>query len=211
MAITICRAVIIYFFVILAVRVMGRRQVGELSTHEFVITILISAVATIPLEDNELPLSNSLIPILVFISFEIIESAISMKSGKFRDIMQGRPIFVIKDGKLQEKEMKKLRLTLDDILDSARQKDIFDITEIENAVVETNGTISVVKKSDGKAVPIPIVEDREIITQYFGDEEIRKSEIEALIKSSGYRLKDIMLMTEDKNGNIKIIKKEEKK
>ena len=211
MAITICRAVIIYFFVILAVRVTGRRQVGELSSHEFVITILISAVATIPLEDNELPLSNSLIPILIFVSLEIIESAISMKSNKFRDLMQGRPILIIKDGILQQKEMIKLRLTLDDVLDSLRQKDIFDISEIKDAVVETDGTISVSKKSDNKEIPTPIVEDGGIVTQYFGGEEIKKSVAEALVASSGYALEDIMLMTVDKNGKVNIIKKEKNK
>ena len=105
MAITLVRAIIIYIFITVSVRVMGKRQVGELNPQELVITILISAVATVPLEDNGMPLANSLIPIGIFISLEIINSALSMKSIKFRNIIQGKPIFVIRNGEIQQKEI----------------------------------------------------------------------------------------------------------
>lgn len=210
MAITIIRAVIIYIFVIIAVRVMGKRQIGELSTHEFVITILISSVATVPLEENAIPLTNSLLPILIFISLEIIESAVSLKSRGFSNLLDGKPIFVIKDGKLQQKEMKRLRFSVGDILENLRQQGVFDIGEVENAIVETNGKLSVQKKSSSASLPVPLVIDGAAEEEYFGDEKMSKAEIELIVKSSGKDIKSIMLLTVDKNGKVGLINREEK-
>ena len=213
---------IIYVFVIIAVRIMGKRQIGELSTHEFVITILISAVATIPIQENSIPLSNSLLPIMIFISLEIIESVLSIKSAKFREIIQGKPIFIIKDGVLQQNEMKRIRFTMNDLLDNLRQQDIFDISEVENAIVETNGKLSVQPKAenapltpkdlhlkvDESTVPITIITDGKPVTEYFGDEKHKESEIELIAENTGKAIKDIMLLTIDKNGKVYIINKD---
>jgi uncharacterized membrane protein YcaP (DUF421 family) len=127
---------------------MGKRQIGELNPHEFVITILISAVATIPIEESSIPLTNSLIPIMIFVSLEVIESALAIKLPKFGKLIDGHPIYVIKNGELQKQEMKRLRFSMDDLKDALRQKDVFDMNEVENAIVETNGSLSVQKKED---------------------------------------------------------------
>ena len=148
MSIVFIRAVIIYVAVIIALRLMGKRQIGEMTPHELVITILVSQVAIIPLQDNSMPLANMIIPILIFISLEIIVSALSMKSLGFRNLIQGKPIFVIKNGKLDEKQLKRLRLTVDDLTDALREKGFFDISEVQDAVVETNGTVSVLPKGE---------------------------------------------------------------
>ena len=208
MTITIIRSIIIYFFVVLAVRVMGRRQIGELSTHEFVITILISAVATVPLEDNEIPLSNSLLPILILISLEIIQSVLSLKYQKFRGIFEGKPIYIIKDGRLIQSELGRLRLTVDDVVDNLRQQKIFDISQVKNAVVEPNGKISVQKKNDRGAFTTPVVTDGSIITEYFGRNEISEQKIRKLLKEKGINAKELMLLTLDENGEIYLIEKE---
>ena len=208
MTIVIIRAVIIYFFVVLAVRVMGRRQIGELSTHEFVITILISAVATVPLEDNAIPLTNSLLPILILISLEVIQSALSMKSKGFRKLFEGNPILIIEDGKLNQNEMKRLRITVDDLLDSLRQKNVFDIAEVKNAVVEANGKLSVQKHGENGAFAVPIVCDGQAENKYFGNKSFDKKELKDRIEKAPFKTDAIMLMTIDENGNDKIIKKE---
>ena len=147
MSIVFIRAVIIYIAVIIALRIMGKRQIGEMTPHELVITILVSQVAIIPLQDNAMPLANMIIPILIFVSFEIIVSAVSMKSISFRNIIQGKPIFVIRNGKVDEKQLKRLRITIDDLMDAVREKGYFDLSEIQDAVVETNGTVSVLPKT----------------------------------------------------------------
>lgn len=224
MSITLVRAVIIYFFIIMAVRIMGKRQVGELKPQELVITILISAVATTPLEENSIPLANSLLPIMIFVALEMITSGISMKSITARNILQGKPIFIIKNGKLQQKELRNLRFTIDDLIDALRQQGAFDISEVENAIVETNGSLSVQLKSeyspvtpkqlkkdvDEQDVPITIIMDGQIVEEYFNKNKIDKRRIEQVAKASNVELKDIMLLTLDDSGKTFLIKKDDK-
>jgi uncharacterized membrane protein YcaP (DUF421 family) len=202
---------------------MGKRQVGELKPHELVITILISSVATIPLQEISIPLTNTILPILIFVSFEILESAISMKSIRFRNLVQGKPIFIIKNGVLQQKILRKLRFTVDDLVDALRQQGAFDISQVENAVVETNGTLSVQLKAkyspitpdeinlhvDEQSTPITIVMDSKPVTEYFGTTKFKDSEIELITTSSNVEMQDILLMTVDDFGNTYIIKKEQ--
>lgn len=222
MTVTFIRALIIYFFVIIAVRLMGKRQVGELKPHELVITILLSAIAVIPLEENSMPLANCLVPIMLFISLEILVSALSMKSLHFRNLIQGRPIFIIRKGRLDQKKLKELRFTVDDIVDALRQKDIFDIQEVEDAIIETNGSISVLPKAqykpltpddvgitaDEKGMPITVVMDGKPVSEYFNEEKIKSSEIELILQNENKDVKKIMLLTIDDAGNTYLIDKE---
>lgn len=223
MTVNFIRAFIIYVFIIIAIRLMGKRQVGELKPHELVITILLSAVAVIPLEENSMPIANCLIPILLFISLEILSSILSMKSIWFRNLIQGKPIFIIRKGKLQQSKLKEMRFTIDDIIDALRQKDIFDLEEVEDAVIETNGSISVLPKAQYKpltpndvnisvkenGMPITIVMDGKPITEYFNEYKIKDSEIELIIKSNNYDISKILLLTIDDDGNTFLINKEQ--
>ena len=223
MTITVLRAALLYLCVIVAVRVMGKRQLGELSTHEFVIAILISSVATVPLEDNAIPLANSLLPILVFISLEIIESALSMKLPQFRSLFDGKPIFVIRDGVLQQKQLRRLRFTVSDLLDSLRQQGVFDLNEVANAIVETNGKLSVQRKAQyapltpdaagikakKESLPVAVITDGEPVTEYFGNEITAESAIRMLAAGVDSKVKDVMLLTVDNDGNIRLIRKED--
>lgn len=222
MTVNLIRAVIIYFFIVIAVRLMGKRQVGELKPHELVITILLSAVAVIPLEENSMPIANCLIPIILLISFEIITSVISMKSITFRNLLQGKPIFIIRNGKLDQKKLREMRFTIDDVIDALRQKDIFDINEVEDAVVETNGSISVLPKAKynpvtpddmdikvkNKGTPITIVMDGKSVSEYFNEYKIDEKEIELIVKSTKRNISEIMLLTVDNDGNTFLIPKE---
>ena len=221
MSITFIRTIIIYLTAILAVRIMGKRQIGELKPHELVITILVSETASMPLDDNNIPLANMLVPIMLFVSFEIIVSAISMKSLSFRNLLQGRPVFVIKKGKLDEKQLKRLRLTVDDLIDAIRQKDVFDISTVQDAVVETNGSISVLQKAEEAPVtpkqmklsvkeenmPITIVIDGKPVTEYFSSDKIENGRIELIVKNTNLDIKDILLLTVDDKGNTFMIPK----
>lgn len=221
MSVVFIRAIIIYFAVIIALRIMGKRQIGELTPHELVITILVSQVAIIPLQDNSMPLANMMIPILIFVALEIIVSAISMKSMGFRNIIQGKPIFVIRNGKLDEKQLKRLRITVDDLMDALRENGCFDISEVQDAVVETNGTISVLLKAESSPVTpkqlklqvaesstaTAIVIDGKPIYEYFGQSKIKKSEIDLLVADSGKKMEDILLLTIDDCGRINLIEK----
>ena len=204
-------------------RVMGKRQIGELNPQELVITILISAVATVPLENNGMPLANSLIPIAIFISFEIINSALSMKSIKFRALIKGKPRFIIKDGKIQQGELTKLRFTIDDLTDAVRQAGVFDISQVANAIVETNGVVSVQKKSESAPltpkdigiktedaeVPITAIVDGKAVADCFGNVNIDENEAKLIAISNGEQPQNILVMTIKNDGTAYIVAKEE--
>ena len=223
MSITLLRAVIIYIFITVAMRVMGKRQIGELNPQELVITILISAVATVPLENNGMPLANSLIPIAIFISFEIINSTLSMKSIKFRALIKGKPRFIIKDGEIQQGELTKLRFTIDDLTDAVRQAGVFDISQVANAIVETNGVVSVQKKSEyapltpkdigikteDAEVPITAIVDGKAIADCFGNVNIDENEAKLIAISNGEQPQNILVMTIKNDGTAYIVAKEE--
>lgn len=223
MSITLLRAVIIYIFITVAMRVMGKRQIGELNPQELVITILISAVATVPLENNGMPLANSLIPIAIFISFEIINSTLSMKSIKFRALIKGKPRFIIKDGEIQQSELTKLRFTIDDLTDAVRQAGVFDISQVANAIVETNGVVSVQKKSEyapltskdigikteDAEVPITAIVDGKAVADCFGNVNIDENEAKLIAISNGEQPQNILVMTIKNDGTAYIVAKEE--
>ena len=204
-------------------RVMGKRQIGELNPQELVITILISAVATVPLENNGMPLANSLIPIAIFISFEIINSTLSMKSIKFRALIKGKPRFIIKDGKIQQGELTKLRFTIDDLTDAVRQAGVFDISQVANAIVETNGVVSVQKKSEyapltpkdigikieDAEVPITAIVDGKAVADCFGNVNIDENEAKLIAISNGEQPQNILVMTIKNDGTAYIVAKEE--
>lgn len=223
MSVTVIRAIIIYIFIVIAMRVMGKRQIGELKPHELVITFLVSQIASIPLEDNSMPLANSIIPIMLLVSFELITSVVSMKSLWFRNLLQGKPIFVIRHGKLDEKQLRRLRFTIDDLIDAIRQKDVFDMSHVEEAIIETNGTVSVLQKPeyepvtpkdlnlsvDKAGMPITVVMDGKPITEYFAPEKFKDSEIELIVQGQNLEPQQIMLLTIDDGGNTFVIRKKE--
>ncbi len=219
---TIIRVVILYLFVTIAIRIMGKRNIGELQPTELVITLLLSEFASIPIEDNSVPLINSLIPVMLLISFEIIISVISMKSIKFRSLSDGNPIIIIKNGQLDQKELKKLRLTVDDVLSGLRQKDIFNINDVAYAIIETNGTLSVLlknssqnaTKSDVKAkkeddgFTYPIIVDGAIIKKNLSFCGMNKTDIKKILEKKNILKKEVFLMIIENNKNTEIILKE---
>ncbi len=148
MAVLFIRAVILYAAVIFVIRLMGKRQIGEMQPSELVITILISEVASLPLQDKGIPVLYALVPLFVFVSFEIILSALSLKSRKLRTLMQGHEVIVIKNGKVDIEALRTLRMTFDDLEGALRQKDVFDVKEVSCAIFETNGKLSVLLKKD---------------------------------------------------------------
>ncbi len=219
----IIRTFIIYCVVTLFMRLMGKRQLGELQPGELVITLLISEIATNPIADNTLPLLNSLIPLMLLVGFEIITSVLEMKNVRFRYLLDGKPITVIRNGELDQKKLKKLRFTVNDILAALRQKDIFDINDVQYGIVETNGTFSVLLKPEKRnstpknydipekdtGMPCPVIIDGKIIETNFKDCFITLDEINAKLKRENIEQKDILLMTTDKNKNYCIIMKKE--
>ena len=135
MTIMVIRTFILYIVVIFSVRFMGKRQIGQMQPTELVITILISNIATISLENTDAPLTTGIVPILFLISFEVIMSVITLRYQKFRYLVSGTPQIIIKNGTLDQKKLKALRMSVDDLLESLREMNIFDISEVQFAVI----------------------------------------------------------------------------
>ena len=144
----IIRTLIIYIVVTLAVRLMGKRQVGDMQTSELVITMIISEIASLPLENPERPLLSGIIPVLMLAAIEIIVSVIMMKSRKARGIICGHPIIIIRDGEIIEQEIEKLRLSREDVYSLLRQQQHPHPSGIQYGIIEPNGSLSILEKED---------------------------------------------------------------
>lgn len=148
MVISFVRTIILYIAIIIALRVMGKKQIGELQPSELVVAISIADLACIPMQATDVPLVNGLVPIITLVIAEVTFSFFAMKSRKFRRILTGRPSVLVRGGKIVEKEMERLRFNLDDLLEALRTSNCTNITDVDYAILETNGQLNVIMKSD---------------------------------------------------------------
>lgn len=159
------RAAILYLLVVLIVRIMGKHQIGQLQPFELVITIMISELAAVPMQDPDIPLINGIIPILTLLLLQVSLSLLSLKSETARRIICGGPSILIENGKIIQSELTKLRYNLNDLLEQLRLKNYPNISDIEYAILETSGKLSIIPKSQKRPVH---PEDLQIQTPYEG-------------------------------------------
>ena len=141
------RTVLMYFLLLLIMRVMGKRQLGELEISDLIITLLLSEIATTPISEPDSPLSYAIIPILILTVLEIFTSFIMMKSTFFKKMLSSSPLVIISKGKISVQAMKKARISLDELLCQIRQNGIYDLCEVDYAILEENGKMSIIPKS----------------------------------------------------------------
>ena len=159
------RVIILYILVLIVMRLMGKREIGQLQPFELVVSIMIADLATIPMEDIGIPLINGVIPILALLIMHILISILNMKSMKIREILCGKPRILIYRGKIDEKALKKERLTLTELQERLRVASIINIGDVEYAILETSGQITVIQKPDKRNVT---PKDLEIMPEYEG-------------------------------------------
>lgn len=148
MIISIIRTLILYAVIIIAVRLMGKRQISELQTSELVVTLLISDIAAIPMQNTSQPLLSGFVPMLILVMCEIILSVLMIKHSKFRRFVCGKPQIVINNGTIDQQQMKRLRMSNEDLMEQLRQADVFSLNDVAYAIVETNGKMSILKKGE---------------------------------------------------------------
>lgn len=165
MLITFTRAIVLYLIVLIVMRLMGKRQIGELQPFELAISIMIADLASVPMSELGIPLTNGIIPILGLLVMDLLISWLNMKSINFRKIVCGKPTILIYRGKIDEKQLKKERFTINELQERLRGNDIFDIADVEYAILETNGEISVITKPEKKNLT---PEDMGIKVEYEG-------------------------------------------
>ena len=219
------RGIIVYVVVIVSVRLMGKRQIGELQPAELVVTILLSEIAAMPLENSETPLIQSLVSILLLVSLEVVFSVVSLKSRSLRTLMQGHSVMVINNGKIVQKNLKLIRYSIDDLMEALRLKDVFDISTVQYAYIETNGSISVMLKKKSETVtledlnikasdkPIPclVISDGKIVRKEFEICGLNDNKLNKILSKNNVEKQQVLLMTYAEGGKTNIVVKEDKK
>lgn len=221
--VSVIRTVILYILLMAAMRLMGKRQLGELQPSELVVTLLLSDLAAVPMQENGLPLFNGVLPILVLVSMELLVSGLMLKSPAFSRLVAGTPQAVIRDGKVNEKAMRRMRLTVDDLIESLRQQNVFDIRQVQYAIAETNGHVSVycyprfqgatvgdVKpEPPEEGMPVVVVSDgcfSEWGLQLCGLDRVW---VYRLLSQRGCAVEQVFLLTATKNGEHYLLTREE--
>ncbi len=224
MLIVLVRAILLYILIIFSIRLMGKRQLGDLQPAELAITILISNMATLAIENTSISMLFAAIPILALVAFELILSTITLKSKKLRDIVSGSAVVIIENGKIIQQNMKKLRLSIDDLIESIRSKSVFDIQDIEYAIVETTGKISILQKFEAQnatpkvlsikgeevSPPLVLISDTKLIESTLKSYNLGMQWLEQVLKSNNTYIENVFLMTVDKNANYYIVEKNKK-
>ena len=151
---SVVRTVLVYLAVVVAMRLMGKRQLGELQPAELVTTLLISNVASICIDEPDLPLSASLVPIFLITALEILNSTLVWFCPKYAQLLLGKPVTIIRNGEILQDELAQLRITASDLAEALRGKDIFDPRKVSYAVIETNGTLSAALRPEQEAATL---------------------------------------------------------
>lgn len=216
------RVLIIYPIVVFGIRLMGKRQIGELQPTELAVTLLISNIATLPLEDQNLPVLTGVLPMLMLIAFEVLLSFGVLRSRKLRHMLAGAPQTVIRSGRINQKVMRALRFTLDDLMTALRSSGVFDIAEVQTAIVETNGTVSVRQNAQERTVtcadlqlrpedddpPEVLIADGCISAAGLQAAGWTASQLNGVLRQKQLKPEDIYLLTADSSGLRTLIRKE---
>ncbi|WIF95492.1 YetF domain-containing protein [Caminicella sporogenes] len=218
------RTIFLFIFVVIAIRIMGKAELSELQPFELVVIIMIAELASIPMEDVNIPFINGIVSIFTLVFIQIIISIINLKSEKARAIICGKPSVLIEKGKIVEKELRNLRINMNDLIEQLRLKNFHNINDVEFAILETNGDLSVIPKSDKKPLtasdiglslenenlPMSIIIDGKI-----NYNNLKKASLDfnwlykELKKQNINDVTDILYASIDKNMNLNIHKKNE--
>ncbi|MDR3270117.1 MAG: DUF421 domain-containing protein [Peptococcaceae bacterium] len=223
MLVNVIRTLLIFVIVVIVLRLLGKRQIGQMQPYELVIIIMISELASVPSENIGIPLLSGILPIIVLLFSGEVMSFISLKSTTARSLICGSPAVLIERGQIMEEQLKKLRLTLSDLLEQLRVKDTPNIADVEFAILETNGQISVILKSQ-KRPAIP--DDFRLATPYEGlpytlimdgkldSKNLQRAQLEQkwlkneLKKAKIDRIEDVFFASYDSSGNLYVQKKQ---
>ena len=209
MASIIIRTLIIYLLLSLTLKVMGKRQIGELEIGELVTTLLVSELASIPIDDPDIPLINAILPILLLFSLEIIISALKNKSDKMKRLIEGEPVYIIYKGKLLQSALEENRLSVNELLSELRIQGIGDISTVRYAILEQSGKLSVIKDTDDPYTHTIIIDSavqRENLKKLGYEETWLKRQLE----ERGLCTEEVFLMTVSDGGKIHVVRKEKK-
>lgn len=207
------RTFLLFAFLTLMLRLMGKRQVGEMEVSELVTTLLLSEIAALPMEDTDFPVLYAIVPILVIFSFEVIITFLKTKWNPLKKLFESKPVFLIKRGVLDQKELGKNRISLGELLSELRIQGIATYGDAYYAILEQNGKLSVVKRAKPdeteKGISHTLVSDGKLSKEAMKDLGLTEENVLALCRAEGVTPEEIFLLLRDDAGTVTCIKKEE--
>ena len=222
MILSFFRTAVLYIVLIAVIRMMGKRQIGQMEPSEFVVTMLAANLASIPMEDVGIPFYSGLVPILTVLGVELVLSGLSMQSIRFRRILCGKPVILVENGRVLRENLLKTRVTLDELTGHLREKDVMDLTTVQYAILETNGNLSVFlypaeapasAKDAGitpkpRHLPVTIIEDGVLLHENM--EKAGKDEqwVRRVLGDRRASIPGTWLLTVDRDGHIVWLGKE---
>ncbi len=223
MAVSVLRCIALYFSVVLAVRIMGKRQIGQLQPSELVIAIMISELAALPLQDLDMPLLWGIMPMFVVVALELLTSFAALKSMGFRAFFYGRPVVLINNGRVHQYNLLRTRVSMEDIMEVMRSNAILKIEDIQVAVLETNGTISVVPKpqttppsaddlgmkvKENGGIPLILVMNGVYVKRNLAIQGLDETDVSRILKGYEVPLDQVFMLTIDDRRKTYLIKQE---
>lgn len=220
---TFFRTVVLYTSVLVMMRIMGKREVGQLSLFDLVVAIMIAELAAIPMEDPSVPLISGLLPIATLVLLEISLSMALLKSHRARRIIDGTPSIIIEKGRMLDKEMRRLRYGVEDLISQLREKGIYNLDDVEYAILEINGQLSIIPKSDKRplvtgdlgltagyeGLPFPLIVDGKIEDENLAMANKNRKWLQQQVEALGCQVSDTLYAYLDSQGNVKVYKKGE--
>ncbi len=222
MIITLIRAVLLYGLLVFSVRLMGKRQVAEMEPAEFVVTMLLANLASVPMQDNGLPLVAGLVPIFAVLGLELILAVLSLKSIPLRKLLCGVPTMLIREGEIDQRALAVSRVSLDELTQKLREKDYFDLSAVKYAILETDGELSVLPWEDAQGVsrkdlglraapaslPVILISDGVVLKDNLSAAGFDRARLGAELRARGKNVKDVFLLTADETGKLTMIPRE---
>lgn len=224
---TIIRVLIVYLIVLLVIRLMGKRQIGQMQPFELVITLIIADLATIPMSERTIPLISGIVPVLTLLLIHFLLTFFIQKSSGFRKLVNGKPVIIINPEGIVFENMKQLNMNIDDLQELIRGANCQNLAEIQYAIVETNGNFTVIKKAESSPVSvgdlkikkeenelaIVLISDGKLMVKNAEKMGLKKDDVQNIIdKVSGFNLsiKDVFYLSYDINGNVYLQPKNKK-
>ncbi|GEO27129.1 DUF421 domain-containing protein [Alicyclobacillus acidoterrestris] len=218
------RVLVLYLVVMISLRIMGKREIGQLSVFDFVVSVMIAELSTLPMEDTEVPLYKSFIAIGSLVLFQIVVAFIQIKSHRFRHFVDGEPSVLIEHGQVKDREMRRMRYSVHDLLTQLREKGVSNIADVEFAILETSGQLSVFPKADvrpltardvgqpvqSESIPLPLVIDGVPVPKTLEILGRDKAWLISELKRRGYAMSEVFYAAIDTQGQIWIDERDAK-
>ena len=222
MILSYMRTIFLYLILIAVVRIMGKRQIGEMEASEFVVTMLVANLAAIPMQDGGIPLYSGLVPILTVLGVELVLSSLALRSIKLRRLLCGKPVILIENGRILQENLRATRVTLDELTGHLREKDVLNVETVQYAILETNGNLSVFpfpKEMPPSAkdlgiypkerfLPVTIIEDGYLFRENLREAGKDEAWVHSVLGEYRAGIAGTWLLTVDKSGHVVWLGKE---